>query len=60
MGLSTFLGVQIGSMRVKSDRDYQEAMQIWEWNRDQIENARTQGRQKTTTWIVPEYQREKK
>jgi hypothetical protein len=60
MGLSSFLGWQIGSMQVKGDRDYQQAMEIWEWNRDQIEKAKAQGRQKTTTWIVPEYQREKK
>lgn len=60
MGLSTFLGWQIGSLQVKGDRDYQQAMEIWDWNRDQIQKARAARQQKTTTWIVPEYEREKK
>ena len=60
MGLSAFLGVQIGSLQVKSDRDYQQAMEIWSWNRDQIEQAKAQGRQKTTLWIIPEYERQQK
>jgi hypothetical protein len=60
MGLSSFLGWKIGSMQVKGDRDYQQAMEIWELNRDQIEQAKAQGRQKTTLWIIPEYQRQQK
>ncbi len=60
MGLSTFLGVQIGSMQVRGSSDYQQAMEIWGWNHDQIEQAKAQGRQKTTLWIIPEYQRDKK
>lgn len=60
MGLSTFLGWQIGSLQVKGDRDYQQAMEIWSRNRDQIEQAKAQGRQKTTLWIIPEYERQQK
>lgn len=60
MGLSTWLGLQIGSMQVKADRDYQQAMEIWQLNRDQLEKARASGRQKSTIWLVPEYLREKK
>lgn len=59
VGLSTFLGWQIGSMQVKGESDYQQAMEIWELNRDQLEKARAAGRQKSTVWIVPEYLREK-
>jgi hypothetical protein len=51
MGLSAFLGVQIGSMQVKGDRDYQQAMQIWEWNQDLVHKARSDNKTKTTLWI---------
>ncbi len=57
MGLSTFLGVQIGSMRVKSDRDYRQAMEIWQLNQAQLEKARAEGRKKSTIWLVPDYLR---
>ena len=30
MCLSCWLGLQIGSMQVKADRDYQQAMEVWE------------------------------
>lgn len=60
MTLSCLLGKQIGTMQVKGDRDYQQAMEIWLLNRDQLEKARAAGQQKSTIWLVPEYLREKK
>ena len=57
MCLSCWLGLQIGSMQVKADRDYQQAMGVWELNREQLEKARAEGRQKSTIWLVPEYLR---
>lgn len=35
-------------MQVKADRDYQQAMEIWSLNRDQLLKARASGRQKST------------
>jgi hypothetical protein len=57
MTLSCLLGLQIGTMQVKADRDYQQAMEVWELNRDQLEKARASGRQKSTIWLVPEHLR---
>ncbi len=51
LGLNGWLGIQIGNLQARSEPGYQQAMQYWEWNRDSIQKARSEGKTKTTLWI---------
>ncbi len=53
VSMSWWLGWQTRGWQIQADRDFQLGAELVQWNREQLDRARSEGRQKSTIWIVP-------
>ncbi|MGB7441815.1 MAG: hypothetical protein WA919_12160 [Coleofasciculaceae cyanobacterium] len=51
--MNMLLGSELRWWQMMGDSDYRQALEIVEWNREQLRRARWDGREKSTLWIVP-------
>ena len=51
--MNMLLGFELRWWQMMGDSDYRQAVEIVEWNREQLRRARWDGREKSTIWIVP-------